>query len=112
MAGRKIAYKVIWNDDIGLTCRIKEGSPYLGADAQNNSNPYKVGLDPRLLAKKDIISLGHPASPIRAIRAKCLDCCYGSEGEVRKCSAIGCPLWPLRMGKNVYHANARSHGKI
>lgn len=65
-----------------------------------------IGLNPVFLPKAIILDLGHPPSPIRAIRAKCLDCCGGSDSEARKCTAIDCPLWPLRMGKNVYHARA------
>jgi hypothetical protein len=44
----------------------------------------------------------HPAEQpvLKAIRAKCLDCCCYQETEVRKCTAVGCPLWPYRMGTN------------
>ena len=38
-------------------------------------------------------------TPIKAIRAKCLDCCCGQKNEVRLCPACNCPLWPYRMGK-------------
>lgn len=37
-------------------------------------------------------------TPLRAIRAKCLDCCCGSAKEVRQCTAQKCPLFPYRMG--------------
>ena len=37
-------------------------------------------------------------TPIRSIRAKCLDCCCGSAMEVRLCPAANCPLYPYRMG--------------
>ena len=37
--------------------------------------------------------------PIKAIRAKCLDCCCGSWKEVRLCPADDCPIWPYRFGK-------------
>ena len=37
-------------------------------------------------------------SGLSAIRAKCVDCCSGEFGEVRKCTAAECVLWPLRMG--------------
>jgi hypothetical protein len=36
---------------------------------------------------------------LKAIRAKCLDCCY-QETEVRKCTAVGSPAWPYRIGSN------------
>jgi hypothetical protein len=41
-------------------------------------------------------------NPLRAIRAKCLDCCCGSTSEVRKCVAVDCPLWAFRMGVNPF----------
>lgn len=37
-------------------------------------------------------------TPIRSIRAKCLDCCCGSALEVRLCPAADCSLYPYRMG--------------
>lgn len=95
---------------MALDCRFKRDLPYVGDDTGNSGNPNKVGLDPRIIDREAILALGHPASPIKAIRAKCIDCCGGSEGEARKCTATDCPLWPLRMGKNVYHAKASGHG--
>ena len=38
-------------------------------------------------------------TPIRAIRAKCLDCTCQQPKEVRLCTVKECPLWPYRMGK-------------
>jgi len=42
-------------------------------------------------------------TPLKAIRAKCLDCSGGEYKEVRECPFDGkqdeeCPLYPLRMG--------------
>ena len=37
-------------------------------------------------------------TPIKAIRAKCLDCCCGQFQEVRLCTAETCPLHEYRMG--------------
>jgi len=39
-------------------------------------------------------------TPMKAIRAKCLDCCCGSSNEVRLCPSEDCPLWPYRFGHN------------
>lgn len=39
-------------------------------------------------------------TPIKAIRAKCLDCCCGQANEVRLCPCEDCPLYPYRLGKN------------
>ena len=41
-------------------------------------------------------------SPIKAIRAFCLDCCGGSSTEVRECTSKSCPLKPFRFGRNPY----------
>lgn len=41
-------------------------------------------------------------SPIKAIRAKCLDCCCGQRSEVKLCTVETCPLFPFRFGKNPY----------
>ena len=38
--------------------------------------------------------------PMKAVRAKCLDCCSGQVKEVRECGIFGCALWPYRMGKS------------
>jgi hypothetical protein len=38
-------------------------------------------------------------TPMKAIRAKCLDCTCQQPKEVRLCTVISCPLWPYRMGK-------------
>lgn len=37
--------------------------------------------------------------PLKAIRAKCIDCCGGSAREVRFCEIETCPLFPYRFGK-------------
>lgn len=38
-------------------------------------------------------------TPMKAARAKCLDCCCGSSKEVRLCPVTECPLYPYRFGK-------------
>lgn len=43
-------------------------------------------------------------SPITAIRAFCVSCMGGYVQEVKKCTADGCPLYPLRLGVNVFSA--------
>lgn len=35
----------------------------------------------------------------KAIRLKCIDCCAGQPSEVRRCTAVKCPLFPYRMGR-------------
>jgi len=80
---------------------------YLEPSPYESDGGNLIGVSPAMLSKSDLLALGHPTSPIKSIRAKCLDCCCGSDAEARKCTAMDCPLWPLRMGRNVYHANAR-----
>ena len=41
-------------------------------------------------------------NPVKAIRAKCLDCCCDQANEVKLCPVEDCPLWPFRFGKNPY----------
>ncbi len=77
---------------------------------------FGVGRDPRSMPNTDLKHLGHArVSPLRALRLKCLDCCNGSATEVRLCTAVDCPSWPFRMGKNPWSAPAsdarREHGR-
>ena len=37
-------------------------------------------------------------TPLKAIRAKCLDCVNGQIYEINKCHLEGCPLWEYRTG--------------
>ena len=41
---------------------------------------------------------GELASPLKAVRSHCLMCCGYDRGEVRKCEARDCWLWPYRKG--------------
>lgn len=38
-------------------------------------------------------------TPIKAIRAKCLDCTCNQPKEISECCIKTCALWPYRMGK-------------
>ena len=38
-------------------------------------------------------------TPVKAIRAKCIDCCGDDLKEVRECQIKECPLWLYRMGR-------------
>ena len=54
-------------------------------------------------------------TPMKAIRAKCLDCCAGSLKAIKFCTCDGirsqaCPLWPLRFGRRPYSVS-KSLGK-
>lgn len=41
--------------------------------------------------------------PLKAIKAKCMDCTCQQYNEVKLCTAENCPLFPFRLGKNPYH---------
>lgn len=41
-------------------------------------------------------------TPIKAIRAKCMNYCCWSKQEVKLCPTKDCPLYPYRMGRNPY----------
>ena len=43
-------------------------------------------------------------NPVKAIRAKCLDCCCGSSDEVKLCHIDTCALHPFRLGRNPYRS--------
>lgn len=71
---------------------------HIGLERQDG---YDVGRDPRGLSTDELERLGHTrVSPLRALRLKCLDCCNSSAQEVRLCTAVDCPSWPFRMGRN------------
>ncbi|UVC08258.1 hypothetical protein IHQ71_24405 [Rhizobium sp. TH2] len=67
-----------------------------------------IGSDPRQVPLADIRLLGHKESPIKAIRAKCIDCSGDNVAEARKCVAVNCALWPFRMGSNPFHRSSTS----
>lgn len=41
-------------------------------------------------------------SPLKAIRAFCLDCCGGNANFVKECASKTCSLKSFRFGKNPY----------
>ena len=47
-------------------------------------------------------------TPMKAIRAKCLDCSCNQIVEVRECPIKACPLWPYRMGMHPDTAEKRA----
>jgi hypothetical protein len=71
-------------------------------EASEADGGHLVGRDPRQVSS-EILSLYHRAqNPLKALRARCLDCCCGNASEVRKCTAVECPSWPFRMGTNPF----------
>lgn len=37
--------------------------------------------------------------PLKAMRAKCVDCSGGSSKLATECHILDCPLWPYRLGR-------------
>ena len=78
--------------------KLVEPSPYEHDDGE------VIGRHPKDLTKADLEAAGlKKRVGLKAIRAACLDCCAGNQGEVRKCVSTNCPLWPLRMGTNPWN---------
>jgi hypothetical protein len=44
--------------------------------------------------------VGKRLTPLKAIRAKCLECAGGSWAEVRRCNIPDCSLFEYRFGSN------------
>ncbi len=51
-------------------------------------------------------------TPIRAIRAFCLECVGHQSGAVRTCADDLCPLWPYRMGTDPGRERAEQRGLV
>lgn len=59
----------------------------------------KTGAPPAAIFPDHINTLeAQHMTPIKAIRAHCIECCGGSKKEARLCPAEKCPLHPYRMG--------------
>ena len=50
------------------------------------------------------ISKKSQRNPVKAIRAKCIDCCGADDyiNRIRNCEITKCAIHPSRMGKNPY----------
>ena len=59
--------------------------------------------DAREIANQNI-SKNSQKNPVKAIRAKCIDCCGAEDYNKRiaECDIVKCALHPFRMGKNPY----------
>ena len=83
-------------------------NPYFTLSPKAADRGEIIGTNPAFLSVETLKDLGHPTAPMRAIRAHCVECCGGSYAEANKCTATGCTLWPYRMGKNPFHAKAKT----
>lgn len=51
-------------------------------------------------------------TPLKAIRAKCLECSAGSVNDVKACQITACPLFPYWLGKNPSQAGIGNHSAV
>lgn len=73
--------------------------PFLTPSPYESDDGHLIGRDPRTISEDEWLTVsGGVLVGMKAIRAKCLDCCCDNAAEVRKCVQHDCPLWPLRMG--------------
>jgi len=80
---------------------VSKGRPYpdevqaevMAACRENREVSSAVGLP--MHSKRNLLHV---------IRDFCLDCMGGSPPEVRKCTSVGCDLWPYRLRKNPFRA--------
>ena len=62
-----------------------------------------VGKNPLFLEGVQLEAAGiERTTPLKAIRSHCIDCFAGNKAEVRRCVAVKCALWHLRMGTNPF----------
>jgi hypothetical protein len=83
----KLPVSSIYRPDRGSAARMPIpalNSPLRGGFSKQNSDPVAEPIP----------------SPLRAIRAKCLDCSGGNKAEVRRCVVTQCALYPFRLGRN------------
>ncbi len=72
---------------------------------QMHDDGTPMGRDPRQMTAADLAECGiERTSRGDAIRSKCIDCCGGSQAEVRRCGMADCALWPFRMGTDPFRA--------
>lgn len=51
-------------------------------------------------------------TPLKAIRAKCMDCGNDQYNEVKMCPVTDCALYPFRMGKNPHRKGLGNAGRF
>lgn len=87
------------NSELRWSFHMSFAHPFLMPSPYDGDYGHLIGRDPRTISADEWSSVaGEPPVGLKAIRAKCLDCCGDNAAEVRKCTAVSCALWPLRMG--------------
>lgn len=76
--------------------------PLLEISGQKIDEGNLVGMHPSDVPSEFLHGAFSAKNPVKAIRARCLDCCCGDASEIRKCVATDCASWPFRMGSNPF----------
>ncbi len=88
----------------GAMCNPSKKGPFSLLEPLKGTQPRDnnlVGKNPLFLDGVQLEAAGiERTTPLKANRAHCIDCCGGNEAEVRRCVAVKCALWHLRMGTN------------
>jgi len=66
-------------------------------DAQSDDLPRAYGQIPKKYKRLAKNTRARP-TPVRAIRAQCLECCGWNSAEVKRCVSRECFLFPYRTG--------------
>ena len=81
---------------------LAKQNPLLEISASRSDDSELVGRLPADVPLEFLRGAYRARNPVKAIRAKCLDCCCAQVDEVRKCVSVDCPSWPFRMGSNPF----------
>jgi hypothetical protein len=88
--------------DYTKTFLICSGASLEALVCRDADGRVRAGRDPRSASREALIAVHKPKPLLKAMRDKCIDCSGGSPSEAANCSAVGCPLWPYRMGTNPF----------
>ena len=97
----------IWLGGCNRTCEATQGSDLLEISPYQADGGELIGKAPAEVPSEILSRYYRETNPLKAIRARCLDCCCGNASEVRKCVAVDCPSWPFRMGVNPFRQKPR-----
>ena len=89
------------------TCEATQASDLLEISPYQADGGELIGKAPAEVPSEILSRYYRETNPLKAIRARCLDCCCGNASEVRKCVAVDCPSWPFRMGVNPFRQKPR-----
>jgi hypothetical protein len=86
---------------------MTDDNPLLKISADKCDEGELVGRHPADVPLEFLSLNFSTKNPLRAIRAKCLDCCCGSASEVSRCVSRNCALWPFRLRTNPFRKRSR-----